>query len=484
MNVELLAEPELQFGSEGRHVDIRFGIKNYGPVTWNDPSAPREIKIGLVGTSASIEGVKNWLKACKDGVPAKASKKPNLFPEFPGFSKDGCFRCEWVLASNLEGAISQRDIELIIENEGRSAGIPRLVQLFMSECQRLCEKGQVDVLVCAPPQNLFKYTDAVSSAEDGDDDDPPFPSKREEVDLDFHDLLKARGIALSRPIQLVRPITYDDNAVDLTGRGTARQLQDPATRAWNFHTALYYKAGGTPWRLIRSTSDLMTCYVGIGFYKSLDREKTHTSIAQVFNERGEGMVLRGGEATISELDRQPHLSKKDIASLVNGVLNSYHGEHKHWPARVVIHKTSLFDENEIAGCNAALDSLKISSRDLLTVRSSFIRLFRAGQYPPLRGTFLTLDSQRSVLYTRGSVDFYQMYPGMYVPRSIEIVDFGQEQHPRVLAQEILALTKMNWNNTQFDAAFPITIKAAREVGKILRYAETNLPIQKGYPYYM
>jgi hypothetical protein len=55
----------------------------------------------------------------------------------------------------------------------------------------------------------------------------------------------------------------------------------------------------------------------------------------------------------------------------------------------------------------------------------------------------------------------------------------------VLAQEILALAKMNWNNTQFDAAFPITIKAARQVGKmILRYANAKLPIQKGYPYYM
>ena len=29
----------------------------------------------------------------------------------------------------------------------------------------------------------------------------------------------------------------------------SRPLQDEATRAWNFHTALYYKAGGTPWRL-------------------------------------------------------------------------------------------------------------------------------------------------------------------------------------------------------------------------------------------
>ena len=62
--------------------------------------------------------------------------------------------------------------------------------------------------------------------------------------------------------------------------------------------------------------------------------------------------------------------------------------------------------------------------------------------------------------------------------------FAQESQPRLLAEEVLALTKMNWNNTQFDAALPITIKAAREVGKILRYADANVPIQKGYPYYM
>ena len=28
MNVTLLPEPELQFGNNGRHVDIRFGIRN------------------------------------------------------------------------------------------------------------------------------------------------------------------------------------------------------------------------------------------------------------------------------------------------------------------------------------------------------------------------------------------------------------------------------------------------------------------------
>ena len=98
--------------------------------------------------------------------------------------------------------------------------------------------------------------------------------------------------------------------------GRVRQLQDPATCAWNFHTALYYKAGGTPWRLARSVSDFPSCYIGIGFYRSRDQQRIHTSVAQVFNERGQGMILRGGEAYKSEDDRQLHLTSEEMAKLV------------------------------------------------------------------------------------------------------------------------------------------------------------------------
>jgi len=59
-----------------------------------------------------------------------------------------------------------------------------------------------------------------------------------------------------------------------------------------------------------------------------------------------------------------------------------------------------------------------------------------------------------------------------------------EHSPKVLAEEILALTKMNWNNTQFDAAYPITVKAARQVGSILRYLDRDAVIQSGYAFYM
>lgn len=196
------------------------------------------------------------------------------------------------------------------------------------------------------------------------------------------------------------------------------------------------------------------------------------------------MILRGGEAHKSEEDRQLHLKRDDIAALLKRVLTDFQREHKHLPARVVVHKTSLFNDDELAGCDDALKELHIDSRDLLTVRDCFTRLFRSGQYPPLRGTFVNFDQQHSILYTRGSIDFYQMYPGMYVPRSLEIVSAESEQPPRVLAREIVALTKMNWNNTQFDAAFPITVKAARQVGGILRYLNSDAAIQQGYAYYM
>jgi hypothetical protein len=51
-------------------------------------------------------------------------------------------------------------------------------------------------------------------------------------------------------------------------------------------------------------------------------------------------------------------------------------------------------------------------------------------------------------------------------------------------QEILALTKMNWNNTQFDNFEPITLKAARKVGSIFKYMKPTDPFQSRYSFYM
>ena len=88
------------------------------------------------------------------------------------------------------------------------------------------------------------------------------------------------------------------------------------------------------------------------------------------------------------------------------------------------------------------------------------------------------------IWTRGSIDFYSAYPGLYVPRPIQFEIETSSQTPKFLAQEILSLTKMNWNSTQFDNSEPIIIRAARQVGSILRYVDEDSIIEHRYGYYM
>jgi hypothetical protein len=88
------------------------------------------------------------------------------------------------------------------------------------------------------------------------------------------------------------------------------------------------------------------------------------------------------------------------------------------------------------------------------------------------------------LYTRGSVDFFATYPGLYIPRPLHFRCESVEATARQLAVETLALTKMNWNDTQFDQAAPITLVAARKVGAVLKYIGDERPIADRYSNYM
>ena len=199
----------------------------------------------------------------------------------------------------------------------------------------------------------------------------------------FHDVLKAEGMRLGVPIQMVRPSTYNRqrSAKNSKRRRTvSTPLQDEATRAWNIHTALYYKAGGVPWRLLRNAADLATCFVGVSFYRSLQGDRLLTSVAQVFNERGEGVIVKGAQAQLDKDDRQPHLSEDDAHLLLKNAVQVYRREHRTSPARLVVHKTSKMTEGEVRGFRAG-DEHQIDAVELVSVRRSLTRLFREGTYP-------------------------------------------------------------------------------------------------------
>jgi hypothetical protein len=491
MKIDFLVEPELEFGNGGNHVDVRFGIMQNGPFDRGFVTAPSQLKVGIVGTEETIEGVHTWLQRTGKGIQAKDSRLSNLFPPFPGFSENSCFGASLVFHDRWFAPINSREIERMIAASESEQLVYDAVELFVARIADISQPGGPMVIICAPPSELLAALEADASNksdpvdEELDEGSDPRGTGRSEQPH-FHDLLKADGMRVNTPIQMVRPDTYGirQNRRKKNQDTAPRSLQDEATRAWNFHTALYYKAGGIPWRLIRNPSKLAACFIGISFYKTIAGDRILTSVAQVFNERGEGVIVKGGNATIDKDDHQPHLSEMDANTLMKHAFQTYRREHKTLPARVVIHKTSGLNDAETEGFRSAAEEERIDTLELLSMRRSFSRLFREGTYPPLRGTFLELDETKSLLYLRGSVNFFEAYPGLYVPRPLEFSVKEANSTSRHLAQEIFELSKLNWNNTQFDGGEPITVRAARRVGDILKCVSVVGSIQPSFRFFM
>jgi hypothetical protein len=73
---------------------------------------------------------------------------------------------------------------------------------------------------------------------------------------------------------------------------------------------------------------------------------------------------------------------------------------------------------------------------------------------------------------------------MYVPRPLEFSVTRSEASVEQLAKEMLSLSKLNWNNTQFDGGEPITVRAARRVGDILKCVPEGGIVQPSFRFYI
>ena len=76
------------------------------------------------------------------------------------------------------------------------------------------------------------------------------------------------------------------------------------------------------------------------------------------------------------------------------------------------------------------------------------------------------------------------YPGMRIPNPLEVVEhFGDSSADKVCS-EILALTKLNWNNCAFASGSPITTAFSKQVGRILTELPEGVVPQTKYRFFM
>lgn len=480
MKLSYLSEPELEFG-QGSHICPRIGITEYD--VYDIQSSPRRnsIFVGAVGTADNLEKLDNWIKKCSYYIRAENKEnKLNLWIDFCGFNLESGFKSQFIYEEGIHRKLTTSEIDEIIKIEDWNTRIDKAVELYYNNIKFLAQNRQVDVIVCLLSKKLcdsimsdeIKTIDKIEKIIDNEDKD-------DSLETNFRRALKAKSMHLGRPIQIILEPTLESNV---------KGKHDDATKAWNLCTAIYYKSSPStiPWKLIRNNNQPSSCFVGISFYRSRDRKVLNTSLAQLFDELGNSVILRGNPVDIDKNDRQPHLKADQAYTLLTQALDEYYNAMSNSPGRLVIHKTSKYNDEEIDGFKEAAKKMNVKTTDFITIIDTNFRLFRAKEYPPYRGTHIELDQKNHLLYTRGSVQHYQTYPGSYIPTPLEIRIIQSDESPEAICKEILALTKMNWNNTQFDGKYPISISCSRNVGQVMKYLDINKDQQPqiNYSYYM
>jgi len=476
-------EPELEFGDRHHHPDPRLGLYEAGPL---QPFVGEVIKIGVVGSAKTIEDTRKFLTAATGGFQGMSEKHPNLHPAFPGLGNQNPYRCRFEIDDAGSAALSQSTIDKITKEPDHAKAVELAVDEIVTQLKMLDDSGhRPHVAIVALPVRLIERVwgakvDAKSTTEKEDSSGSDAPN--------FRGMLKAKAMGLNFPIQIVWEDVVDDKATipRKVKESSARKIQDMAGRSWNLLTTLYYKGSGRiPWRRMPKEGEYTACYVGISFYREAGGQQLFTSAAQMFDERGRGFVLKGKRAHTESRGRHPYMTREDARDLIDNVLAAYKAHHKNLPARVIVLKTSRFRDDEADGILEALDAAGAELRDLVWVQESYsMKVLRDGNYPVLRGTFVDLGG-KGLLYTNGSVPYYGTYPGMYDPRPLLLCPHKScDSTVSQLAEEVFSLTKINWNSTQMNQRLPIPIRAARNVGEVLKYVKDGQAESTDYRRYI
>tara|TARA_B100000929_G_scaffold40464_1_gene28922 strand:+ start:803 stop:2335 length:1533 start_codon:yes stop_codon:yes gene_type:complete len=509
MIIELLEEPLIEFAEDFLCDDPKKGISTTGFYSLSNNTHRSEINYATIGTkkqvalydsmilkfskpieSGSVFKIKNLSTRInnEDELEFEEFKESNeveyvginkkLNPDFPGFNKESCFKCKFQNDPENNFLIKEKDISSILKDEiKKSAKLLAAVELYKSAYIDIIENNlsvEPDIIVIVIGEELYEQLSTI---------------KVQNKWLNFRRFLKAEVLSLGYniPVQLILESTITEEK---------KSIQDTSMIAWNYCVAQYYKtANCTPWTLKDLDND--TCYIGISFHKvnEFEDNSLRSSIAQAFNKDGQGLVFTGKQfkwnKDVTKV-ASPHLRKDYAYDLIRRVLTQYQRLNKHTPKRVVVHKTSDFwdytehpDYDEMGGLLQGIEEVlgRDVEIDFVSIKVTKIRVLREEKYPTLRGTYFPLSDRKAILYTSGFIPYFNTYPGTFIPSPLSIDNIG-ETPIKDISKEILALTKMNFNNADYCDSLPITLQFSQKVGEIIQYFPENLenPPNKYYFY--
>jgi len=150
------------------------------------------------------------------------------------------------------------------------------------------------------------------------------------------------------------------------------------------------------------------------------------------------------------------------------------------PRRVVIHKLTPFLNQERTGLQAGLggvkdvDLLEIYVDDAIRYLSSVPQrdgTFKEDKFPMKRGTLLKLDAYTALLWVHGVSAVVGTQGNYYqgkrrIPAPLVIKRHAGRSDLTTVGEEILGLSKMNWNSFDLYTKVPATVESSRQIARI------------------
>ena len=483
-----IPEPTLRFGCQQGMEDPRDGLTLFSPY---DGSNVYGIRAGVIGTREGIERYKKWVGRLhspifdldKDGNPRLNR------PFFPGF--EAVFRVPWKPHPVKEIVIPDGEIEKHLYLDDSYRRVFETVEVYTERILRAKREddASVDMWFVVIPEEVYKFCrpkSIVSSSLRVETEGKMRPKSAQKLreqptffeevnqaaipyqyEVHFHNQLKARLLKERVLTQIIRETTIAPDDFQNQFGGRLRDIDEPASIAWNLSTAVFYKAGGRPWKINEIREGV--CYIGLVFKR--DERNPDPSeaccAAQMFLDSGDGIVFRGAVGPWRTSNRGDyHLSFDAAKQLVGMAVDAYKDHFTEPPRELFLHGRVKFEMDEWEGFKAAVGN----RTNLVGVRirkEGALKLFTKGNHAVLRGLANLRDEWGAYLWTKGFIPRLQTYPGRGVPNPLLVEISRGKADIKTVLQDIMVLTKLNYNTCVFADGEPVTLKFADAVGEIL-----------------
>lgn len=452
-----LKEPKLKFSlSDSNYATIHplKGLSDFSPLDYSfttDHSLKSTLKLAIICPDDKFDVLIKQLNLLKSQVTFKSEK--DYLIDYPGFDTAYQKYIDFPVSSSSEHCSLIKSAEVVNMN----------IQQFYDLVKRKIDyfdslKGDFNIIILYIPKEWERFREL----------------KTDSFYFDLHDSVKLYCAKRHIKVQFIEEKSlnyYDQSKVQ-----------------WWLSLGLYTKANGIPWML--ETSNESSAFVGLGFAikKNAVKNKVVMGCSQIFDSTGQGLrfmlqplnnpIIRG---------KNPFMSKEDARRIMLKLRESYNRLDPNGKLeKVVIHKTTYFTRDEMEGIGQALEG--IPQIELLQIQEHHSWRGIQGaydqngkpmihSYPVKRGTTVQLDNNSFLLWTHGnvnnealkSVNYYQ--GGRGIPAPLLIKRFRGYDSIETTANDILSLTKMNWNGGELYKKTPVTLEFSKKLSQMSKQDE-------------